>query len=79
MEELRQEKDIKIELSKESKATDNHFYATLDNGPVLKEEKRKIKKVCLSSAAFGLSRHLSCFVLLFFSSLVLTSLQQLFS
>ena len=36
-----------------------------DSNSVLKEEKRKIKSMPYSSAAFGLSRHLSCFLLLF--------------
>ena len=38
-----------------------------DNNPEeIREEKRRIKKVCFNLGCFGLSRHLSCFLLLFF-------------
>jgi hypothetical protein len=38
-----------------------------DNNPEeIREEKRRITKVCFKFGCFGLSRHLSCFLLLFF-------------
>ncbi len=50
-----------------------------DNNPEeIREEKRKIKKSMLNFGCFGLSRHLSCFLLLFFLISVLLPTRFLF-